>query len=64
MRSKIFQQSDITILQQQLDDFLEELDEVTGNVTNIEMFKSENDITVLIIYSCWKKLSLKVYHFA
>ena len=56
MYSKVFQHSDIVGLEQQLDFFLKELDEISGQIINLEMFKSAEDITVLIIYSCWKKL--------
>ena len=44
------------VLQQELDDFLKELDAVTGEITNMQMFERNKEMIVLIIYSCWKKL--------
>lgn len=56
MHSKFFQHSNIATLQEQLDDFLKDLDEVTGQIANIDMLHHNNDIIILIIYNCWKKL--------
>jgi len=56
MYSKFFQHSDIDILQKQVDTFLGELADVTGQVTNINMLHHNNEIIVMIIYSCWKRI--------
>ena len=56
MHSKFFKHADIDVLQQQLDVFLKELDEVTGQITNIQMLHSNEEIIVLVVYNCWKKL--------
>ena len=56
MYSKFFRHSDVKILQRELDGFLKELDEVTGQITNLEMFQGKEEIVILIIYNCWKKL--------
>jgi hypothetical protein len=57
MYSKFFQDADLDSLEQQLDMFLAELEEVTGEITNIKMLQRNNDeVIVLVIYSCWKKL--------
>jgi hypothetical protein len=56
MYSKFFKHSDINVLQRELDDFLKELDAVTGQITNLQMFERNEEIIVLLIYSCWKKL--------
>jgi hypothetical protein len=44
------------MLQRELDDFLKELDEVTGQIAHIQTLHSNEEIIVLIIYNCWKKL--------
>lgn len=56
MYSKFFHDSDLASLEQQLDVFLKDLEEVTGEITNIEMFHRHDEVIVLIIYNCWKKL--------
>ena len=56
MYSKFFKHADINVLEQKLDNFLNELNTVTGQITNLEIFKSNQEIVVLIIYNCWKKL--------
>ena len=56
MYSKFFRHSNVDALEQQLDMFLKELDEVTGQIVNLEIVKQNDEIIVLIIYSCWKKL--------
>lgn len=56
MHSKFFKHPDVEVLQQQLDDFLKELDEVTGRIINIKLLHQNEDIIVLVIYNCWKKL--------
>jgi hypothetical protein len=44
------------VLEQELDDFLKELDAVTGRIINLQIFERNEEIIVLIIYNCWKKL--------
>lgn len=56
MHSKFFKHSDVNVLQQELDVFLKELEEITGEVNNLEMLHTNKEIIVLVIYSCWKKL--------
>lgn len=56
MYSKFFRHTEVDTLEKQLDAFLKELEEVTGQVTNLEIIKTNDEIIVLIIYSCWKKL--------
>jgi hypothetical protein len=56
MYSKFFRHSNVDALEEQLDVFLKELDEVTGQIANVEIIKHSDEIIVLIIYSCWKKL--------
>ena len=56
MYSKFFRNSDIDALEEQLDMFLKELDEVTGQIAKLEIVKHNDEIILLIIYSCWKKL--------
>jgi hypothetical protein len=56
MYSKFFKDTDVNELEQKLDDFLNTLDTVTGQITNLEVFKTNQEIVVLIIYNCWKKL--------
>ena len=56
MYSKFFSNSDLSSLEQQLDIFLKELGEVTGEIVSIKMFQHTDEIIVLVIYSCWKKL--------
>jgi hypothetical protein len=48
--------SHVNILQQRLDDFLKELEAVTGQINNLQMFHHNEEIIVLVIYSCWKKI--------
>lgn len=56
MYSKFFKHADIRMLEQELDDFLKELNEITGQISNIQMLHSKEEVIVLIIYNCWKKL--------
>ena len=56
MYSKFFRDSNVDALEEQLDMFLKELDEVTGQIANLEIVKHNDEIIILIIYSCWKKL--------
>jgi len=56
MYSKFFKHAETNVLERELDDFLKELDAVTGQLTNLQMFEHKNEIIVLAIYSCWKKL--------
>jgi len=56
MYSKILQAEDVSDLEVQLDLFLKDLEEVTGQIDNLKIFTSEKKIIVLIIYNCWKKL--------
>jgi hypothetical protein len=56
MYSKFFRHSNVDALEEQLDMFLKELDEVTGQIVNLEILKQNDEIIVLVIYSCWKKL--------
>jgi hypothetical protein len=56
MYSKFFRHSSIDALEEQLDIFLKDLDEVTGQIVNLQILKQNDEIIVLIIYSCWKKL--------
>lgn len=56
MHSKFFKHADVNVLQQELDSFLKELDEVTGQITDMKMLSNDKEIIVLVIYSCWKKI--------
>ena len=56
MYSKFFHHPNLISLEQQLDMFLRELGEVTGEVVTIKMFQRDDEMVVLIIYNCWKKL--------
>lgn len=56
MYSKFFKHSDMNELQEVLDDFLKELDAVTGQIAKLQMFQHNGEIIVLVIYNCWKKL--------
>ena len=56
MYSKILQTNDVSELEIQLDMFLKEIEEVTGQIDHLKLFTSEEKIILLIIYSCWKKL--------
>jgi len=56
MYSKFFKHSDLEELEQRLDDFLKELEEVTGRITNLEIFQGNEEIIVLVIYISWKKI--------
>ncbi|HYK45821.1 MAG TPA: hypothetical protein VEV83_11665 [Parafilimonas sp.] len=56
MYSKIFQNSDIDSLETEIDVFLKDLEDITGQIINLKMFSHGGQTTVLIVYSCWKKL--------
>jgi len=56
MYSKFFRHSDPDVLEQRLDDFLKELEDVTGRITNLEIFQADGEIIVLVIYISWKKI--------
>jgi len=56
MYSKFFKNTNTNVLEQELDIFLKDLEDVTGSVVNIQMLQHDNEVTVLIIYSCWKKI--------
>jgi hypothetical protein len=56
MYSKFFQHSDINTIEQELDKFLKELEEVTGKIINLEIIQRDNEILLLVIYNCWKKI--------
>ncbi len=43
-------------LQEELDMFLRELGEVTGQITNLEITNQNDEIIVLVIYNCWKRI--------
>jgi hypothetical protein len=56
MYSKFIQHANAGILETQVDAFLKELEEVTGQIISLKMMQRGDEILVLIIYSCWKKL--------
>jgi len=56
MYSKFFQHANTDSLEAEVDQFLKELDEVTGNIISLRMIQRDNEVLVLIIYNCWKKL--------
>jgi len=56
MYSKIFQNSNIDSLETEIDLFLKDLEDITGQIINLKMFSQGGQTTVLIVYSCWKKL--------
>lgn len=56
MYSKFFTSSGVDTLQQDIDDFLKQLDEVTGQISNMKITQYNDNLVVLIIYNCWKKL--------
>jgi len=56
MYSKFFQHTDTGMLEAELDEFLQALDAVTGNIVSIKISHHDGAILVLVIYNCWKKL--------
>jgi len=57
MYSKFFQHTDAVMLEAELDEFLQALDALTGNIVSVKMSHHDGAILVMVIYSCWKKLS-------
>jgi DNA-binding IclR family transcriptional regulator len=56
MYSKIFKSTGISNLEKEFNKFLKELAEVTGEIVHLKLFKDNEEIIILLVYSCWKQL--------
>ena len=56
MYSKFFQHADTSVLEAEVDKFLKELDDITGRIVSLNMMQRGDEVLVLIIYVCWKKI--------